>query len=160
MSFLEAREYAREQHMPLEEITHATFLLGQAEFELGNFSEAVSLFQEAYDFYREHSRSTAHTGDIQRHLGIAMVKAGNVEEGISTINDGLSAIRTFDEKDTFDKRNYVWEAGALLALSEAYALIEREKARQCAEEALAIAEREDLVIRKEEALKMLLKLKQ
>lgn len=158
LSFLEARDYARDEHMDREEVIHATFLLGQAEFELGNFAEARSLYKESYDFYREHSRSNAHLGDVQRHLGTAMVKEGQVDEGIATIQQGLAAIRTFDERDAFDKRNYVWETGALLALSDACFETDRARSQELAEEALAIAEREELVIRKQEATKLLSKL--
>ncbi len=158
LSFLEARDYARDEHMDPEEIIHATFLLGQAEFELGNFSEAISLYKEAHDFYQEHPRSIAHTGDVQRHLGTAMVKAGQVDDGITTIQEGLAAIRTFDEVDAFDKRNYVWETGALLALAEVYLETDLAKSQELAQEALAIAKREELVIRKQEATKLLGKL--
>ncbi|HSX09398.1 MAG TPA: hypothetical protein VLF93_04540 [Candidatus Saccharimonadales bacterium] len=158
LSFAEAVDYARTRQMPKEEVIHATFLLGQAEVEVGNVSEAISLYQETYDYYREHPRSHAHTGDVQRHLGTALVKAGDVEEGIAMIEEGLSAIRTFDEIEAFDKRNYVWETGALLALSDAYSENDQEKARQLAQEALTIATERELVIRKEEAQKMINKL--
>ena len=155
LNALEALDYAKEKSMPSEEITHAKFLLGQAEFELGNFSEAVALYQEAYDFYQEHPRSTAHTGDIQRHLGTAMIRAGKVDNGIAIIQSGLAAIRTFDERDAFDKRNYVWETGALLALADAYSQTDTQKAQQFAQEALNIAQEKDLIIRKEEATRKL-----
>lgn len=158
LSSLEALDYAREEQMDREEVIHATFLLGQAEFELGNIMEATSLYKEAYDYYREHPRSTAHLGNVQRHLGTALVKVGNREEGIAMMEEGLEDIRTFDETEAFDKRNYVWEAGALLALSDAYAVSNPKKARQFAEEALEIAKGKDLTIRKDEARKMLSKL--
>lgn len=157
-SFLDAVEYAKAHTMPDEEVIHAKFLLGQAEVELGNFSEAVSLQQEAYTFYKEHPRSRAHTGDVQRHLGTALVKAGNVEEGIKMMEEGLSSIRIFDERDAFDKRNYVWETGALVGLGYAYASTNHEKAIQFAQEALEIAQTNHLTIRRDEANILLKKL--
>lgn len=153
LNFLEAAEYAKTHDLPEEEVIHAKFLLGQAEIELGNFAEATSLYQEAYDYYTRHPRSKAHTGDIRRHLGTALTKTGKLEEGITMIEKGLEAIRTYDEADTYDKRNYVWETGALLALSEAYITTDIKKARKFAEEALQIATEKDLTIRKEQSRK-------
>jgi len=158
LSFLEAVDYAKTRNMPIEEVIHATFLLGQAEGEVGNFPDAISLYQESYDYYKEHPRSSAHTGDVQRHLGTALVRAGNVDEGISMMEKALSSIRTFDEANAFDKRNYVWETGALLALSDAYGETDQERATRLVQEALTIATERDLTIRKEEAEKMMRKL--
>lgn len=153
--FAGARAYAQEHKMPQEELVHATFLLGQAEFELKNYTQAVVYYQEAADFYTQNPRSQAHLGDVKRHLGLALVFSGKREEGIFEINAGLLKIRTFDEKDAFDKRNFVWETGALLALAFVYKDDDKKQARTFAQEALEIAQRENLIIRVQEAQQVL-----
>jgi tetratricopeptide (TPR) repeat protein len=155
LHFLEAVAYAREAGLAEEEVMHSKFLLGQAELALGNSQEAVEVFKEVYAFYQKQPRGKARTGDMERHLGTALVYAGHRREGLSAMERGLAAIRTFDEADSFDKRNYVWEVGALLALSEAYGTEDREKALLFAKEALMIAEKRSLSIRREEAKRLL-----
>jgi tetratricopeptide (TPR) repeat protein len=151
VSFQEAVTYAQEKKMPEEEIMQATFLLGQAAFALDDYSTAYSLYETVFQYYYAKPKSTAHLGDIERHLGESLVKLGKAKEGIDAMQRGLTNIRSFDENDAFDKRNYVWETGALLALANTYAPTDKEKARQLAQEALQIAEREQLTIRIEEA---------
>lgn len=155
LSFLEAVDFAKAHDMPRDEVVQAKFLLGQSELDVRNFPDAIALLQETYEYYREHPRSKAHTGDVERHLGTAYVQSGHTEKGIALLKEGLTAIRIYDEKDAFDKRNYVWETGALLALSDAYAASNKTKAKQFAQDALTIATNNDLVIRKEEAEKTL-----
>src|SRR5579872_2269600 len=155
ITFLQAQDYAREEHMQEEEVMHTTYLLAQAEYDLGDFSKAVDLYRQVYGFHATHPFSKARTGDVQRHLGIALIKAGSRQEGIAALDASLAAIRTYDEKDAFDKRNYVWEAGALLALSVAYSATDPGKAQEYAKEALTVAMTHDLTIRKEEAEKQL-----
>jgi tetratricopeptide (TPR) repeat protein len=158
LAFRQAQTYATEHSMDPEEVIHTSYLLGQAELELGNYDVAVKLYKECFDFYTQHPRNQAHLGDVQRHLGTAMVMAGGREDGIKIMEEGLQKIRSFDEPEDFDKRNFVWETGALLGLAYAYKDLDQDKARQYANEALEIATREALVIRKEEALKLLEKI--
>lgn len=153
-SFLAAREYALENNLGTEEVIHATFLIGQAAFEIGNYDEAEKLYQESYDFYSKNVRSIAHLGDIKRHLGSAKIKLGK-RDGVLLLQEALNNIREFDEKDSYDKKNYVWETGALLSLADAVRDEDKLKAVKYAQEALTIATDKELVIRKEEAERML-----
>ena len=157
-SFLQAVSYAQDHNLPEEELVQAHFLLGQAEMGCKNYQAAVPLYAGVTEFYRQHPRSTAHLGDVERHWGTALYKTGQQTEGIRKMEEGLRKIRTFDEGETGDKRNFVWETGALLALAEAYVESDPIKAKQAATEARQIAERENVTIRAEEAIKMLKKI--
>lgn len=153
--FLIALTYGEKQKLPQDELHHALFLLAQAKDAFGKFSESEKIYKTVYDYFAAHSRGEAFLGDIQRHWGMAIVRSGQVEEGTIHILEGLKKIRSYDEKQSFDKRNFVWETGALLSLAYVYRQSDKKLAEKYAKEALGIAEKCALSIRREESIRML-----
>lgn len=147
--FKEAEKLADEGNLPIEEKAVAKFLLGQSEILLENYQSAVEMFEDALTVLQKSDRSQSQKGDFKKHLGEALCLAGKTEEGLNLIKEALHEIRTFDGPDNFT--NHVWETGALLALAKFTKDLDLSQAQKYANEALQIAEKENLPIRRKEA---------
>jgi hypothetical protein len=141
--------------MAQEEVYLTYFILGQAQELTGDISGAIESYVKTFDYFLRHSKRQAFVRDIERHLGGALVLHGRRKEGLAHLHAALTKIRTHDEEKTPDKRNSVWETGALLAIGKAYIGFDQAQAMQYGEEALALAMMHGLAIRTEEAREFL-----
>lgn len=147
----QAVRYAEEHGIARKDVYLTYFALGQAQELTGDISGATESYEKTFDFFLRHAKHQALVGDIERHLGSALVLLGRRDEGIAHLHAALAKIRMYDEGETPDKRNSVWETGALLALGRAYMKSDPALALEYGKQALALATAQQLSIRKQEA---------
>ena len=133
-------------------------VLGCAYFRLGEMAMLFEKYGEAVDFYQKsldnYTGTTCEKGDYRYHMGEAMYRAGDKENGLETILEGLKEIQdNRGEVNSFLAN--VWESGVYLRLTELLKDSDVEKARGYIHKAQKIADSDDkLIIRKRQIEKL------
>lgn len=156
LSFTNAALTVLENHQT-EIDTHAQSiaLSSHADSLLTNnkLNESLSYFEKAI---RISPAGLPEKGRLKAHVGGVKYLLGEKQEGIKMIEDALTDIRT-GNMDDYNIR--VWETGALNGLAKIYAIeSDTTKAQQIIEESLKISADHNLIIRKQEAEEIKLKL--
>ncbi len=120
-------------------------MLGKIYIDVKDYQKAVDNYQKAL---KNYSGTNAEKGDYKYHLGEAMHKNGNKDEGLTMILEGLNDIqKNTSEVDPF--LAHVWESGCLIRLVELLKDSDPEKARSYLKKVRDIVEADEkLVIRK------------
>lgn len=126
--------------------------LGSCYFRLGEIAMIFEDFPKAIDWYQKslesYQGSLSEKGDYRYHLGEAMYRSGQKEEGKKTIFAGLDEIQSgAHEVDPF--LVHVWESGLHMKLADLLRDDETDEARKHLETAKKIADSDPkLVIRR------------
>ena len=120
-------------------------MLGKIYIDIKDYQKAVNNYRKALENY---SGTNAEKGDYKYHLGEALYKNGNKDEGLKTILEGLSDIQeNVNEVDPF--LAHVWESGCLIRLVKLFKDSDPEKARSYLKKVQDLIEADEkLVIRK------------
>lgn len=126
------------------------FELAKITDELGNFSEAITFYQEAIENMLKnppptHNRS-AVLNDIKIHLATAEYKTGNK----SVLTRLLSALSDLEKEPDISKYNQdVWVSGAYMRLAEILKIDDPIRSKQYLQQAKAVIDKNpELKIRK------------
>lgn len=122
----EASLEVAQQHDLSEKLASCYFRLGEIAMIFENFSKAIDWYQKALDDYQG---SLSEKGDYRYHLGEAMYRSGQKEEGKKTIFAGLDEIQSgAHEVDPF--LVHVWESGLHMKLADLLRDDETDEARK------------------------------
>jgi tetratricopeptide (TPR) repeat protein len=121
------------------------FRLGEVANLFEEYGVAISNFQKSLEVY---VGTNTEKGDFRYHLGEAIYRNGDKENGIEVMLEGLSEIQKFrNEVDPFLAN--VWESGCLMKLAELLREDKPVKAKEYLSNAQKIIEADEkLVIRK------------
>src|SRR3989338_1240500 len=141
----EASLEVAQQHSVGNKLGSCYFRLGEIAMIFDNFPQAIDWYQKALEDYQG---SLSEKGDYRYHLGEALYKNGQKEEGKKTILAGLDEIqRGAPEVDPF--LVHVWESGLHMKLADLLRDDEPEEARKHLDEARKIADSDQrLIIRR------------
>jgi tetratricopeptide (TPR) repeat protein len=135
-----------------EQIAILVFKEADAAFEQGEYKEAVAIFQRTVDLAKV--REGASYGNRVYHLGCAKFMAGEKAEGLKMLDEGFAMIN--DELDAGKGPNdrhqlLIWLTGAMKAKAQCLKINgENDVARKLLQEALSLAEENNLTVRKDQ----------
>lgn len=134
-----------QQNSLREKLSSCYFRLGEVAMIFEDFPKAIKWFQKALEDYQG---SLSEKGDYRYHLGEALYRNGQKEEGKKIIFEALEEIRKgAPEVDPF--LVHVWESGLNMKLADLLKLDEPEKAREHLDKARKIANSDQkLIIRR------------
>jgi tetratricopeptide (TPR) repeat protein len=102
------------EHKIVNRIGSCYFRLGEVAMLFKNYKLASDYYQKALDNY---SGTKAEKGDYRYHLGEALYRKGQREEGKKVLLEGLREIKdNAGEVDPF--LTHVWESGCLMRLAQ------------------------------------------
>lgn len=128
-----------------EKLGSCYFRIGEVNMLFGEFDKAVDNYQKAQENYQG---TNAERGDYRYHLGEALYRSGNRQEGKEVLLQGLKEIEE-NEKEVDPFLFHVWQSGCYMRLAELLKDDEPEKAKEYISKAHQIAESDDkLIIRK------------
>lgn len=122
------------------------FRLGEIAMLVENYPQAIANYEQALTTYK--GGTNAEHGDYQYHLGEAMYRSGDHEQGKALLLQGLQEITDHQgEVDPF--LAHVWQSGCYLRLAELLAPVDHDSAvRYLGEAEKIIHDDPKLVIRK------------
>ena len=157
-----ARQDARAS-LELVELHDLQIMRGSSYFRLGEMEMLFEDFTQAVDYYRQalvnYTGTGCEKGDYRYHLGEALYRSGDKEEGRRELEQGLQEIQdNAHQVDSF--LAHVWESGAHMRMADLLQDDEPEKTQQHLAAAEKIIDADPkLIIRKRQLaeLKKLLK---
>jgi len=132
-------------HNLSEKLGSCYFRLGEVAMLFGEYAQAVLYYQKALENYQG---TNCEKGDYRYHLGEALYRNGEKEEGKKTMLEGLKEVQeNAAEVDPF--LAHVWESGCFLRLAELLKDSQPSEAKGYLEKAREIIKTDPkLVIRK------------
>lgn len=126
--------------------------LGSCYFRLGEIAMIFKEFPTAIDWYKKalenYEGSLSEKGDYRYHLGEALYRSGQKEQGKETMFEGLSEIQE-GALDVDPFLVHVWESGLHMKLADVLREDEPEEAKKHLDEARKIASSDPkLIIRR------------
>lgn len=133
------------EHELSEILGHCYFRVGEIAIILEDFEKACQNYQKALDNYQG---SKSEKGDFRYHLGEALYRKGEKEEGKRLLTQGLAEIVANEgEVDPF--LTHVWESGAHMRMADLFRDDFPQEAKEHLKTAQKIANADSkLVIRK------------
>ncbi len=127
------------------------FRLGEADMLFGDYGKATDNYRKSLE---NCTGTNAERGDYKYHLGEAVYKTGEKEEGMRLLLEGLREIQ--ENKDEInDFIEHVWESGCYMRLAELLREDKPSQAKMYLKKAQEIAKSDEkLIIRRRQIAKL------